>query len=61
MMNENLPNETMNDRLAIVLAMHRIPRTVRDESILAADNIVDGRDLFIRRSRMAEYLKDDCA
>jgi hypothetical protein len=61
MMNEKLPNETMNDVLQIVMAMHRIPRTVRDESILAADNVVDCRDLFIRRSRMAEYLDNDCA
>jgi hypothetical protein len=61
MMNENLPNEDMSDRFAIVMAMHRIPRTVRDTSIWDSPNVVDARDLFIRRTKMAEYLDNDCA
>lgn len=61
MMNENLPNETMNDRFAIVLAMHRIPRTVRDTSIADSVNVVDARMAFARKSKMGEYMEHDCA
>jgi hypothetical protein len=59
-MNENMPNETMNDRFAIVMAMHRIPRTVREVSITESPNVVDGRMAFARKSKLAEYLADDC-
>lgn len=63
MMNENLPNNDMNDRVAIVTAMHRIPRTVRDISIAEAPNVIDGRAGFARLTKVHREWREaeDCA
>jgi hypothetical protein len=61
MMNANLPNRTLEDILDIAFVMRGLPRHVRDISILESENVVDCRDLFLRRSRMAEYLCSDGA
>lgn len=42
-MNENLPRETVEDIIVIAQAMRKLDFFVRNDSIAAADNIIDAR------------------